>query len=171
MNKKLRILAVAMTVTVIAAACFLINRGVFSKHLTVKNRDTHELYASYDLKEGDCFSITFIHSVNKTPVTDYFFIENGHIVNEACKYYGFGAGVQTQLNEGEQLEYTDDGGMLITNIHANRDNVGYIVGTVSDHILRLNADPHEAPSGNEDAVDISLRDMCGRSTAIRFNYE
>ena len=156
MDTKLKKTAVAAIAVIVAAACFLIIRPGY--YLTLTNRDTGKVYEKYPMKEGDCFSITFIHSVNKTPVTDYFYIEDGHIFNEECKYYGFGAGVQTQLNEGESLSYTEDGGMLISNIHQNRDNVGYIVGTVSDHVLNVNG------------KDVSLRDMCGRNTPVRFNY-
>ena len=157
MNKPKGNAAVAMVVVIIAAACFLISHSGF--YLTVRDRDTNKIYSKYRLDDGDRFSVTFIHSVNKTPVTDIYEIEDKHIFVEECLYYGFGAGVQSQLNPGEVLTSTDDGGMLISNIHQNRDNVGYIVGTVSDHILTI------------DDEEISLRDMCGKNTAIRINYE
>ena len=49
--------------------------------------------------------------------------------------------------------------MIVGNIHQIRNNVGYIVGTVYDHLLTVN--------GRE----ISLRDLCGKNAAVRFNYE
>ena len=78
---------------------------------------------------------------------------------EECKYYAYGAGVQTELRPGETMTYTDDGAMLISGIHQDRTNVGYIVGTVYDHILSVNGE------------EVSLRDLCGRNAAVRFNYE
>ena len=49
--------------------------------------------------------------------------------------------------------------MVIGNIHQDRTNVGYIVGTVSDHVLNVNGE------------DVSLRDLCGKNAPVRFNYE
>ena len=78
---------------------------------------------------------------------------------EATKYEAFGAGVQTELNPGEVLTYTDDGAMLITGIHQDRTGVSYLVGTVYDHVLTVNG------------TEISLRDLCGRNAKVIFNYE
>ena len=36
-------------------------------YLTLRNRDTGEVYARYKMGEGDRFSVTFIRSVNKSP--------------------------------------------------------------------------------------------------------
>ena len=73
-------------------------------------------------------------------------------------YYGFGAGVQTELEEGQKLEYGDDGSMIITGFDRKMDDLVYFVGTVSDHILTL-----------EDGEEISLRDLCGRNAMVRFS--
>ena len=142
-------------VSIIAAALFISPR----RCLTVRDRDSGQVYARYPLPEEGRFSVTFRHSVNLSPVTDVYVIEDGDIYVEETIYYHFGAGVQTQLNEGETLTYGEDGSMIIGNIHQQRNNVGYIVGTVYDHVLQINGQ------------EISLRDLCGRNTAIRFNYE
>ena len=75
-------------------------------------------------------------------------------------YYGFGAGVQTELEEGQKLEYGDDGSMIITGFDRKMDDLIYFVGTVSDHMLTL--------QGGE---EISLRDLCGRNAMVRFSLE
>ena len=74
--------------------------------------------------------------------------------------------MQTELNPGETLSkvYIDrpdyqGWAMVIGNIHQDRTNVGYIVGTVSDHVLNVNGE------------DVSLRDLCGKNAPVRFNYE
>jgi len=143
-------------IVIIIAAAFLLTPH---HYLTLRDRDTREIYARYPLEEGERFSIGFKHSINLSPVIDIYEIEDGHIYVEQTIYYHFGAGVQTQLNEGETLTYGDDGSMIISNIHQLRDDVGYIVGTVYDHILTVNGQ------------EISLRDLCGRNSAVRFNYE
>lgn len=140
----------------IIAATFLFMPHQF---LTVRDRDTGELYGRYPMQEGERFSVQFKHSINLSPVIDVYEIEGKDIYVEETIYYHFGAGVQTQLNEGETLTYGDDGSMIVGNIHQMRNNVGYIVGTVYDHVLKVNQQ------------EISLRDLCGRNTAVRFNYE
>lgn len=154
----------AAIILIIAAALTLASRSGY--YLTVRNRDTHELYARYRMGEGDRFSVTFIHSVNNYPLTDTYEIEDKNIYVEETVYCSFGAGVQTELNPGETLDkvYIDrpdyqGWAMVIGNIHQLRNNVGYIVGTVSDHVLTVNGQ------------DVSLRDLCGKNAAVRFNYE
>ncbi len=154
----------AAIILIIAAVVFLGSRTGW--YLSVRSRDTGELYARYRMREGDRFSVTFIHSVNNYPLTDTYEIEDRNIYVEETVYCSFGAGVQTELNPGEVLDkvYIDrpdyqGWAMVIRNIHQLRNNVGYIVGTVSDHVLTVNGQ------------DVSLRDLCGRNAAVRFNYE
>ena len=75
MNSHLRkyIIAAAAIITIIAAAAVLLPRSGY--YLTLRNRDTGEVYARYKMSEGDRFSVTFIHSVNKYPLTDTYEIE------------------------------------------------------------------------------------------------
>lgn len=159
-----RITAAAAIILIIAAAVLLTSRTGY--YLTLRNRDTGEVYARYRIGEEECFSVTFIHSVNKYPLTDTYEIEDKTIYVEETTYCSFGAGVQTELNPGETLDevWVDRDGyhgraMVIGNIHQDRTNVGYIVGTVYDHVLNVNG------------KDVSLRDLCGKNAPVRFNYE
>ena len=139
----------AAIVLIIAAASLLIPRAGY--YLTLRNKDSGELYARYRMDEGDRFSITFKHSVNQYPLTDTFEISEGKIYAEECK---------VELNPGEELSYTDDGAMLITGIHQDRTGVCYAVATVYDFFLKV-----------KDGPDISLRDLCGRNSLVTLNYE
>lgn len=149
---------VAAIILIIAATLFI---GFFSPghYLTVTDCDTGERYARYPMGEGDRFSIEFKHSVNLSPVIDIYEIRDGDIYVEETVYYHFGAGVQTQLNEGETLTYGDDGSMIVGNIHQLRNNVRYIVGTLYDHVLTVGDEP------------INLSRLCGKNTKVCFNYE
>lgn len=157
-NLRRYISAAAAVILIIAAAAALLSRA--GNYLTLRNRDTGELYARYRLEEGERFSITFKHSVNQYPLTDTFEICDGRIYAEECKYYAYGAGVQVELNPGEELSYTDDGAMLITGIHQDRTGACYAVATVYDFFLNVNG-----------GADISLRDLCGRNALVCFDYE
>ena len=149
--------ALILLIAVLAAAFLYFNR---SGHLVLVNEETGEEIARYRASEGDTFSIGFVHSVNKSPVTDFYEIRRDGIYVVKTVYYGFGAGVQTELEEGQKLEYGEDGSMIITGFDRRMDDLVYFVGTVSDHTLTLN-----------DNQQFSLRDLSGRNAKVRFRYE
>lgn len=114
---------------------------------------------SFEVVDGDRFSITFVHSVNKTPVTDVYEVSDGKIFVVETKYFGFGAGVQSELEEGQTLSYTEDGAMLISGIDREMTDLNYIVGTVSDHVLEIEGEQY------------SLRDHFGKNAHISFKLK
>ena len=153
------IVAVIVFVTV-AATVVIYLQCVGIGYLTLRNTQYGSLYGRYPVRAGDVFSVGFIHSVNKSPLTDYYEIRSDGIYVVKTVYYGFGAGVETELQEGEKLEYGSDGSMIVTGFDKRMDNLIYFVGTVSDHTLTIN-----------DGDGISLRDLCGRNASVRFSYE
>ena len=70
-----------------------------------------------------------------------------------------GAGVQTEVIEGQTLTYTEDGGMLVSGFNQAIPNLAYVVGKVSDHILEYN---------NE---KFSLREICGSGAYVTFELK
>ncbi|MEA5082621.1 MAG: DUF1850 domain-containing protein [Lachnospiraceae bacterium] len=124
--------------------------------LQLRDGENGKIYAKYEAYEGMTFSVSFIHSVNKSRVKETYEIKDGAIYLESCLYSAFGAGVATEVEEGQTLTYTEDGEMLLSGFNRRIDGLSYIVGTVSDHILEV-----------EDE-EISLRDLCGRNSTVRF---
>lgn len=156
MNSHLRkyIIAAAAIITIIAAAA---GSSFSLRLLSDPAQPRHRrVYARYKMGEETAFPVTFIHSVNKYPLTDTYEIENKTIYVEETTYCSFGAGVQTELNPGETLDKVyvdrpDYKGWAMVIETSIRTNVGYIVGTVSDHVLNVNGE------------DVSLRDLCGKT--------
>ena len=142
-------------VVVIIAATFL----SFEPCLVLKDSDTGKVFARLPVVDQGRFSIEFVHSVNQTPVTDVFMISNNEILPVETIFYGFGAGMQTEMDEGQHLIYNADGSMSITGFSQSLSQLNYIVGTVSDHILTINE------------KKMSLRDLCGKSAAIVITIE
>ena len=140
----------------VAAIFFAVNCGGY---LVAVNGDTGKVYGRWPIASNGRFSVGFIHSVNKSPVVDVYQIKNGKIYVEQTIYYGFGAGVQTEIEQGQTLTYGDDGSMIVSGFDTKIDPLLYFVGTVSDHTLTI---------GEE---TISLRDLCGRNSLVRFKYE
>lgn len=152
-----KVFAAAIVLLAVAAAIFLRNAGWY---LTLSNGNTGEFYARYPLKNSETFGITFIHSVNATPVTDYYSVDkDGSITLQSTVYYDFGAGVPYDLNDGEELSIDREAGsMTISGINRVIPNFLIFVGTVSDHTLSIGGD------------EVSLRDLCGRNAKVRITY-
>lgn len=118
--------------------------------------ENDEIIKSFDVEEGMEFSVEFIHSVNKSPVKDVFVIRDDKIYIDRTVYSAFGAGVQTEIEGGQKLEYDDDGNMVVSGFDVEFPKVKYIVGTVSDHVLEIQGE------------SISLRDLCGKNARVYF---
>ena len=147
----------AIMVVVIAAILTFAQRS--GDDLVLRNGDTNEEIARFRVSEGDEFSVTFIHSVNQYPLTDVYQIRDHKIYVVRTIYNNFGAGVQTEIEEGQTLEINDNGEMVVSGFNLEMPWLSYIVGTVSDHTLTI----HEK--------EISLRELCGRNTKVAFSVE
>ena len=151
-----RFLTGAAVVVMIASSVFIYSI-LSTPCLILRNGDTGKVLMAYPVSEGDEFSVTFVHSVNKSPVTDVYQIRGNDIYVVRTIYYSFGAGVQTQIEAGQTLEYGADGSMIVSGFERRMDSLSYIVGTVSDHILKIGG------------VSVSLRELCGRNVTVRFS--
>lgn len=149
-------MAAIMVVVIAAILAFTFRNG---DHLVLRNGDTNEEFARFRVSEGDEFSVTFIHSVNQYPLTDVYEIRDGKIYVIRTIYNNFGAGVQTEIEEGQTLEINENGEMVVSGFEQEMPWLSYIVGTVSDHTLTL----HEKK--------ISLRELCGRNSKVTFSVE
>jgi len=144
------------------AAFYVINRGKSGEagqsRLVIKDQDSGKVYGKWPLEEGGEFAIEFVHSVNKTPVKDFFRNEGGMIAPFATRFYSLGAGMQSTLEEGQTLSRDGDA-LVITGFTVSYRELYYIVGTVSDHLLEINGET------------VSLRDLCGRNAHITLRIE
>ena len=150
-------IVVAIIVVIIATTIFHMNHT--GDCLILWNGRTGNILESYPMEEGGEFSVRFKHSVNKSPVEDRYRIENGEIVVYETVYYNFGAGVQTELEEGQVLTYGEDGSMIISGFDKPIAELSYNVSPVYDHILRVNGE------------EVSLRSLCGEDRFVSFSYE
>ena len=147
----------AVIVLAITAVIFCVNSLMDGEpKIVLCYSDTDKIIRSFDGSEGAEFSVEFIHSVNKSPVKDVFKVADGKIVADRTIYSAFGAGVQTEIMEGQKLEFDDDGNMVVSGFGTVFPRVDYLVGTVSDHILEIQGE------------SISLRDLCGRNAHVYF---
>jgi hypothetical protein len=124
--------AAVMVMIVLLASC-----GQKQQNLVLRDENTGDVYLEVPAENGDTFSVTFTHSVNRTDVTETYEIRDGGIYLTGCIYYDFGAGVATEMEDGCSFP-TDNGEMIISGIDMEMTNLIYVVGTVSDHTLTIN---------------------------------
>ena len=149
----------AAAILVVAAAAILAVFLLREPKLVLSNDESGKVYARLPLMDGDSFSVTFRHSVNKSDVTEIYQRRGREIWLTGCVYYGFGAGVAEVLEPGWTLENGDNGEMIIGNIEMKMNDLTYIVGTVYDHILKINGER------------IILNDLCGKNAKVHFSIK
>lgn len=130
-----------------------------SPRLVLSDQVSGRVFARYPVEEGDEFSVTFRHSVNKSNVTEIYEVRSGGIVLTGCVYYDFGAGVAEVLDPGWELTIGENGEMILSGIEMPMNDLTYIVGTVYDHIMTLHGE------------EIILNDLCGRNSKVHFSIQ
>lgn len=129
------------------------------KNLYLIDTSNNKTLGIYQFDNDYKFSVEFIHSVNKSPVIDYYEYKNNNIYVTKTIYYNFGAGVETELENNEKLSYGDNGEMIISNIDKIINPLIYVVGSVYDHILYINNDK------------IILNNLYGKNKHIKFEIK
>ena len=148
---------IAAAILVVAAAVTFIVLSLREPGLVLSEQDTGWVFARLPLQDGDSFSVTFRHSVNKSDVTEIYQRRGSEIWLTGCVYYGFGAGVAEELDPSWTLETGEAGEMILGNIEMRMDDLTYIVGTVYDHILEI---------GGQRIV---LNELCGKNAKVHFS--
>ena len=121
--------------------------------LVIKDASSGKIYGKWPLEGPEEFAIEFVHSVNQTPVQEFYRAEGGMIRPIAVRFSSFGAGMRSDLEEGQTLSREGDV-LVISGFNASFRELNYIVGTVSDHLLTINGE------------SLSLRELCGRNAHI-----
>ncbi len=113
-SKKLLII---ITVVLLCAAVIVVIMAKKNSNetLTITDVDSGKEYAALTLPANREFSITFIHSVNKSPVTDVYIAKDDEI-------------------------YGEHGEMILAGYDMYMPDLIYVVGTVSDHVLAIGED-------------------------------
>ncbi len=124
--------------------------------LYIHDRETGQLLASHPLNPRGEFSISFIHSVNQSPVEDYYRVVDRRFQVYQTRYYHFGAGVQTHVEPGQILTHLPDGGMLVSNLNIKIYPLHYNISPVYDHILHIGQNQYRLQDLGIRGVTLSL---------------
>ena len=148
-------------VAVILALVAISGRFLFAdpvQCVVMTDAETDEVYFQQPLEADGVFSVSYIHSVNKSNVEEYYRLEDDEICLFRARYRAFGAGVATELEEGQTLSY-EDGYMIIENIHYQIPDLVYRVGTVSDPLIHIGEQTWH------------MKDLAPELTSVRFTIQ
>ena len=121
--------------------------------LEIADSVSGKVYGRRFVEDNSEFAIEYTHSVNNSIVHEIFKVDGKTIYSRAVRFYSFGAGMQTELEEGQQIARDGDA-LIITGLNRSFTELNYIVGTVSDHLLLINGER------------LSLRSLCGRNAHV-----
>lgn len=119
-------------ISIILAALFI----PFRLNLVIEMKDNRLLH-SWDIKPQEKFVITYLHSVNKSPVEEYFLIENNHkLLLTKTAFRSFGVGIPCELEPGEEMYHYPDH-IEIVKINRELPQILLAVGTVANHQITV----------------------------------
>jgi hypothetical protein len=81
------------------------------------------------------FYTSFIHSVNKTPVDEYYRISDGTFILEKAIFYSYGAGMPELGEYGSSMPRIIDDMVLIDNINKEFEKITIYAGIQANHTL------------------------------------
>lgn len=107
----------------------------FIEQFTISNAKTNNIVYYDCVDKFENFYISFIHSVNRTPVNEYYKIKGNKFVVYKTTFYSFGAG----MPDGSELPNANmklsDGFVEIDDINREINEFTYFVGTYAGHTL------------------------------------
>jgi len=110
------------------------------KGITITDYKTGHMLYCHSAVKGDIFSLHYIHSVNKSPVEDFFIIgNNDELVLEKTVFRSFGAGVPSSPEDGGVLKVYKDR-VEVTGINRRIDKLLLFVGVTAEHRFRMDND-------------------------------
>ena len=188
--RRKRVWGAAAIITAVIAAALLLTALFLTSHrgwyLTVRDAHSGAEYGRWRVEPGEEIGLGFIHSVNLYPLLDVFEVgEDGVLYAETTIYYQFGAGVQTELNQGETFSVGEDGALIVDNIHKPFEELSSSAGGFSDRTLLLGTVSQDYPAVKDrigvysqqletqvnGTTVVSLSQLCGKDSIITLSCE
>ncbi|MCL2046466.1 MAG: DUF1850 domain-containing protein [Oscillospiraceae bacterium] len=136
-NKRGLIAASVALIILAASLCFMEYKKYQHVQLLVLTNVSKSMFLiQARAPDGTDFSISYIHSVNKSPITEYYEIIEGEIYLKAIRFESFGAGVETELSDGQNLIVHDEY-MMITGIDRHIPVLFIYIGRSEGQIFEI----------------------------------
>jgi hypothetical protein len=99
--------------------------------LQIIDYQTTEIIWEQKVKDGEDFSIRYLHSVAQTPVIEFFKIKDGKILLTGTEYQSYGAGLPTSADQGDYIVADDK--FIIKNIEQQLPEILLRVSDYAQH--------------------------------------
>lgn len=128
----------SITIISVMSLSFVIYLLPLVKLFLIVDYKTDKILYYSSVKPGDKFSITYIHSVNKSPVEDKFLIDRDYgILLLKTVFKSFGAGIPSNPDDGGKFTFYKDR----IEVEYNGRKIGKLlmfVGIIADHHFLMN---------------------------------
>lgn len=104
--------------------------------LTITEAESGRIVFVSRKSENKEFYTSFIHSVNRMPVYDYYKIIDNHFLLYKTSFYSYGAGMP-DFEDYKQKPVLKDGMVHIDNLNIEMDSFSLFVGRVANHSLYI----------------------------------
>lgn len=149
------LLLLCLILSVAFLVVFLSKAPVIRRFAVIEHKTGKVLY-SRGVKPEDVFSVKYLHSVNKSPVEDFFQIQQDYsLMLKKTSFKSFGAGVPFETDPGQTLKMYEDR-MEIEGIDRKLDRYLLFVGIVADHTLYFKGE------------EVHLDTLTAPQTTVRF---
>jgi hypothetical protein len=129
---KIKVVYLIVIIIVITA----VNMPILER-FTITNEKSGHIVFQDRVENFKEFYISFIHSVNKTPVNEYYSISEGKLILKRATFYSYGAGMP-EIGEYESDEPRIVNGQIqLDNINKRFDKFTYFAGTYANHSLNI----------------------------------
>ena len=122
---------------VLVAAAYIVFFSKTGYVLQLRDDTTGKMVFSGHIAEDGIFSVSYLHSVNKSEVEEYYRCSDNQILLDSVRYATFGAGMATEVEPPQTLEMID-GVMWIKNFDRPIGRLSYNVGVVCNNTLHFN---------------------------------
>jgi len=104
--------------------------------LFILNENTGKIILEHNIQPGDTFDMNYMHSVNRSRVTDHFVITDDYQIKvESTDFSAYGAGIPEP--EGGQTITLYDDHVTIDGLDRLVDPYRFFVGTIADHNITI----------------------------------
>lgn len=139
------------------------------EQFTISDGKTNNIVFCDSVHKYKDFYISFIHSVNKTQVNEYYRIENDSFVVYKTSFYSYGAGMPDG-SDYTNIDFKFNNGLVeINNINRKLNEFSYMVGTIAGHALNTETgsfklEKYVEPQGTAlfEIQRVSIFDILGR---------
>lgn len=106
---------------------------------------------AFDLADGGEFAISYMHSVNRSVITDCYRRKGMALVLTESRFSSFGAGVEADA------ALTEDGLGLVLEADRELEEIGLYVGRIAGHTLHINGGEYRLADFAEPGTLLKLR--------------